>query len=167
MSKTPSRDPLRYSFNSYDEYACLKPSLLLIACLLFLSRGYVMPLIALATRLGGSTTDLSNLLSDTDPMLSYVLGAPSLALLYASIKRTPSSGRFVRWLWNNGRALLALIAIAQSIVPTSTLLLHAGMSLTSSNVPDFLVLLSNAQILIFSRTSQRIRDTFAQFPKPI
>jgi len=167
MAKKETRDPLLYSFSAYDQYACLKPSLLLIAALLFLSRSYVMPIIAAVTRFSGSTADLQNILPDANPVLGYLLGVPALALLYASIKRTPTSGRFVRWLWNNGRSLLVVITLAQSYVPIRELLLSVGPSLPSSSVADFLVVLVNAQILIFALTSRRVRDTFSQFPEPI
>jgi hypothetical protein len=162
-------NPLRYDLDAYDQYLSLKPPGLLILALLFLCRSYLIPIMMLATSLGGSRTEqFGALVYGGNPLVSLIAGIPALFVLYALRRRTPQSDRFAMWAWQHGRMLLSGSALAQ-LVPSVRALASDSFAFgggTEGAAALFSIFLA-AFLLLYVNVSSRVRDVFADFPAQI
>lgn len=150
-----------YSASHYDDHFCLKPPMLLWAAVLFLSRAITLPLIVGLGNFAGVNPDALSLLRRFWSM--EILPASILAaiVLYALLRRVPGASAPVRWLWAQGRVILALSAG----IDLALSLLAAAQSVNGGDV--FLNLASaafDAYFLLYLLFARRARDTFADFP---
>jgi hypothetical protein len=74
----------------------------------FLGRHWVLLVITLASR---RSPDAIQLASSSLSAAVLLLEAPVLALAYAGFSRHPSAGAILRFIWRNGRAILAATAV--------------------------------------------------------
>ena len=157
-----------YSFEEYDKYLCLKPTRGLWVVILFLLLPFVIKLLTfLFGRRGGDTTiirDIQNVLypNDLALMLAFLSSMPALIFIYAWIRRKPGAPANVKKICRNGAVMLSATAIMNVItifVPLLTGVIHrihwiswvqAGLSFV---------------IIAYLRSSQRVKDTFSDFPK--
>jgi hypothetical protein len=151
-----------YSLTSYDQYLCLKPPLMLWITCLYLSRALALPLFSgLASWSGTDTASLSQgafQLSAMPPAL------PAFLVLMALLTRSPSRGRFARWIWANSRTLLGLSAILDLALPGVLLLLGDGHALKQT-LGRLLSEAFDLYFLLFIACSQRTRDVFRSYPE--
>jgi hypothetical protein len=149
-----------YPPEAYDVNFCLKVSPALWAALAFLCRPYVVMIMSWANRRNRMQL-IEMFYSDRSAFALAALGAiPTLVLIIAYIQRRPSGGPSARWVWHHGRALLltsALINMAIALWP----MLNGSFEM--SNL-DFAQLFVSVLITYYALTSQRVKDTFADFP---
>jgi hypothetical protein len=150
-----------YSLTSYDQYLCLKPSLMLWIACLYLSRALALPFFfGMASYAGSNTASLSQgvfHISDLPPAV------PAFLVLVALLTRSPSRGKLARWLWARGRLLLALSALLDLALPGALLLLGDSHALTQT-LGRVMSEAFDLYFLLFIISSQRTRDVFRSYP---
>src|ERR1700679_1232453 len=105
-----SYDPRSYDPSNFDEEMCLKPPVLLWIVVLYLSRGIALPLaVGIGHVVGIDTAAMAALRGFWKPD-EFVPALAAVPVLFALFRRTPKASRTVRWLWANGRILLAVSA---------------------------------------------------------
>jgi cell division protein FtsW (lipid II flippase) len=130
--------------------------------LAFLCRTYLVMIMSLARR--GDRFGLIDLFyANRSAMALGALAAlPAIAVIIASVQRSPTAGSQTRWLWRNGRWFLlgsALANLAIALLP-----IKDGLyALSTLDVLQFSVI---SYILVYLFRSERVRDTFADFPAP-
>lgn len=151
----------KYGLDSYDDHLCLRPSKLLVACTLFLSRGVL--LLAVFGLIKG-VPDAVRPFVDADRLWEAAIAAlPAVGVLYALAARLPGAPTAVRWIWRNGRALLALSAVSYVALAAVRLGSDPQRWLASPLATKALVI-AEVAILVFVVLSARVRDTFLEFP---
>jgi hypothetical protein len=100
----------KYGLHSYDDFLCLRPPPLLIACLILLCRGLVL-FVGFGVA-GGVPAALNDLVDGDALYLGCLAAAPAALVLYAMAARAPTAAAFVRWSWRQGRALMSVSALA-------------------------------------------------------
>ena len=157
-----------YSFDEYDKYLCLKPPVELWLIVLYLLLPFVIkPLTFLFARRGGDITilkDIQNVLypNDLTLMLAFMASIPALIFAYAWTRRKPGASENVKKICRNGAVMLSATAIMNMIVifvPLLTGVLHRIH--WSGWVQAGLLFV----IIGYLHTSQRVKDTFSDFPK--
>jgi hypothetical protein len=151
----------KYGLDSYDDYFCLRPSWVLIACTVFLCRGLL--LFALFGLSGGVPTALSEVVDAGTLWRGCIAAAPAALLLYAMTARAPGAPTFVRFSWRNGRALLALSSLGYVALSVMQLGTDPRRWLFSPLATKALVAIELA-ILGYVLLSARVRQTFLEFP---
>jgi len=152
-----------YADSAYDNYFSLKPSLTLWLAVLFLSREITLPLIMGAARIAGVNDAASSLIRELWSLdFSMAPALPAAALLYLFIRRVPSASRLVRWAWSWGKMLLAIAAILD--VAASAAKLTRGGDIDDLTVITCMTIGIDLAIICYASKSQRVRDTFADFP---
>jgi hypothetical protein len=161
----PSYDRNAYHSSSFDDEFCLKPPALLWIVVLYLSRAILLPLAVGIGHYAGMSKETMPLLRvfwREDTLLPAILAGP---VLYALCRRQPSASRAVRWIWRNGRALLAAAAAAdivlnaQDLIPFSALDERTALPLAGAMIDAF--------FLTYVLVARRVRDAFCDFPAPL
>lgn len=129
----------------------------------FLSRHVIVALIVFAT--AKRSPEVVRLLGESYPWFMLPLELPAVALMLAGANRAPASGRAWRWIWANGRALVAVLATLHVGV--------AGWVLARSDVwntwPELFVAscaLIDVAIALAVLKDDFFRQLFADFPEP-
>ena len=152
----------RYHQSLYDDDYCLKPPTLLWLALAFLSRGALLPILAGLGHYARVNTDAVALMRGLwrpDQLFPALFAVP---VLYSLIRRTPRAARPVRWIWRQGRMLLA-VAAASDIA----LALYSLKPFGDFDGETFLALgacSTDAYFLLYALFARRLRDAFADFP---
>lgn len=149
-----------YDFNDYDRYNSLKISPALWFWVAYSMRHGLL-LFGLSISSFPHAIDWMNEFTEETYWAYFLCSIPGVFLLIATINRVPKAGVVMRWIWHNGRNLLA-----------SSLALHLMVSLTlTATNPNWH--LSASQIIfflfdvigfIYLFRSQRVKDVFADFP---
>ncbi len=151
----------KYNIPDFDKYLCLKLNSALWLVLLFLLRSYLILIASIVNR--RDPMALINLIyEDRLPMsLSAFASIPSLLVVYAWVKRKPGAANPVRWIWNHGSLLLSGSALLNCFV----VFLPVFMGLTHEiSIIAWVQFAIAVLIIIYLFTSQRVKDTFADFP---
>lgn len=149
-----------YPPEAYDANFCLRPSIAMWAAIAFLCRPYVVMIMSWANR--HDRMQLIELIySDRAAFALAALGAiPTLLLIIAYVQRRPSGGQTARRVWRHGRALL----ISSALINMAAALYHLlNRSVDVSNL-DMAQLFVSVLIVYYAVTSQRVKDTFNDFP---
>ncbi|HUN71586.1 MAG TPA: DUF2919 family protein [Steroidobacteraceae bacterium] len=155
--------PLAYSLSSYDDNFCLKPPALLWLAAAYLSRAVVLIVgadIASVTRLGANVATLLRGAVSIYALVPSVIAAP---VLFALVARAPGSPKPVRWVYAQGRTILAVAAVldcaaalaASGIANLDVVELSAGFLVTA---------VFDIYFLVYILATRRVRDAFASFP---
>jgi hypothetical protein len=151
-----------YSASSYDDHLCLKPPLLLWLAVVYLSRAVTLPAAMGIGTFAGVNADAIALFHGLWSIQTLLPSAIALCVLYALCRRVPSASMPVRWIWANGRILLAASA--------GTDLLLSLISLIQQGEIDDQTLMSlltgavDAYFLLYILLARRVRDAFSEFP---
>ena len=158
-----------YSPYSYDKHFCLKPSALLWAALLYLSRAITLPLIlgigAFAGSFAGARSDIRALFQPMFEVYTLLPSAIAALVLFALIRRSPHASGTVRRIWAHGRMLLALAAVLDLVVTLVNSPLAHGEINDQVKMP-LLTALFDAYFLFYVLLARYARDVFANFPAP-
>jgi hypothetical protein len=151
----------KYGLHSYDDFLCLRPSRLLIASLIFLSRGLL--LFALFGVSGGVPAALNGIVDAETLWRGCLAAAPAVLVLYALTARAPSAPALARWGWRHGRALMALSAVSYVALAVAQFGLDPRRWLNSSLAVKALLIVELG-IIGYVLLSSRVRQTFLDFP---
>ena len=153
----------KYGLDSYDDFFCLRPPRLLIACLIFLCRGFVIFVLVAASRgAPGRFDDLAN--ADTVNIGSSLAAVPAALVLYALGSRVPSAPAFVRWIWIRGRALVSLSAVAYIFSTLARLGSDPRAWASDTSLVANAMVLGELGIIAYVSLSSRVQQAFRDFP---
>jgi hypothetical protein len=150
----------KYPASAYDDNLCIKISIGLWLTIVFLLRPYVVMLLSFANM--SNTMELIHLLyvNDTTFALSAVAALPTVVLFITWTKRRPDSGRAIRWIWNHGRAFLAVSIVLNLII----VVISAFWARRGPQFADAIQAILIVYIILYLYRSERVRDTFQDFP---
>jgi hypothetical protein len=159
-------DVAKYGLNAYDDFGCLRPSMLLIASLIFLCRDLIFLVLLGVSRLIGASGEIAGLqdIVDGETLLSGCVAAvPAALVLYALGARMPTAPAFVRWIWGHGRSLIAVSALVSIVLAVMQYGSDPRRWLNSSLAVKAIVL-AELGIVAYVFLSSRVRQTFMDFP---
>jgi hypothetical protein len=152
----------RYPQSLYNDDDCLKPQALLWVAVVFLSRGALLPLVAGIGHYAHVDSDaIASMrgLWRPDQLVPALFAVP---VLYSLVRRTPRATQPVRWIWRNGRVLLALAAASDIALALYSLKPYADFG--DAAFETLSAGAADAYFLLYVMLARRIRDTFADFP---
>lgn len=159
-----------YSFSDYDQHLCLKVSPELWLVILYLLRPYLIwfSSLGLGGGLAGSgakgVEGLRIMIypDDFSLVLAMLATIPVMVFVYAWAKRKPGAVPRVRKLWHRG-ALFLIASAALNILVVFVPLL----TMVSHKIPlvNWVQVGISALVIWYLLSSQRARDTFADFPE--
>jgi hypothetical protein len=157
-----------YPFSAYDKYLSLKLDATMWLIIVYFLRPFILKVSTIQMGRGGVKSDsvsgLKNLVypDDFGFFLAFVATIPVLVLIFAYARRKPGASGLVRSLWRNGRNLLvaaALMNIVVIFIPFIANITH------SINVYGWVQLTAAVAIIAYLYSSERVTDTFADFPR--
>ena len=93
--------------------------------------------------------------------LGCLAAFPVIIVIIAYAKRKPGASDFIKKLWRNGANFLAAAAVFNIVALFVTLMRGAYFHITMFGWAQLIIAVS---IIIFLYVSQRVKDTFADFP---
>lgn len=161
--------PKKYAISSYDKNVCLKLNGMMWLIFLFILKPYVIALSTVANSLFSITSSSNRMPLITmfypdkgTMLLNIIAGAPVVFLIFAWFKKKPDSPEFIRFIWKNGRNLIAISAILNVCIIISPLLFGAESNIMTS---AWVQLLISVLIVIIVYNSSYIKDCFLDFPE--
>ncbi len=151
-----------YASSSYDGYSCLKPPLLLWVAMLYLSRGFTLPMAMGIGSYAGVDARAIALCRNLWSAYALLPSAVAAVVLLAAILRVPGASQGVRWIWARGRMLLVValgLDFAQLLVP-----LVAHGEFDDQVFLSLLAAAADVYLLLYILKARRVRDAFAEFP---
>ena len=156
-----------YSFSDYDKYMSLKLDLEMWLIIVYFLRPFILKVSTIQMGLGeksGSVSGLKDLVypNDFGFFIAFLATIPVLILVFAYVKRKSGASGLVRKIWHNGRLLLVVTAVLNLII----IFIPFLMDLTHRiNMLGWAQLAIAVFILFYLYATQRVKDTFADFPK--
>jgi hypothetical protein len=156
-----------YSYKDYDKFLCLKVSSEMWLIMLYLLRPYILLISTLRLgRGGGNSKGISGLKDMVYPDdFSLALGIfatiPVLILMYGLMKRKPGAPDYVQKIWRHGTWLLIAAAVLNIVIVFVPLLL--GL-IAQIHPAGWVQVVLPLPIILYLYFSQRVKDTFADFP---
>lgn len=156
-----------YSFKDYDKYFCLKPPAEFWLTVAFFLRPFILKVSSFQMGRGGSKTkDVSLLYDIAYPdnfsfFLAVLSTLPVVLLLVSFAKRKPDPSDLMRKLWRSGITLMVVTAILNILVVFLPVVLGKTHSI---HLYGWVQLGIVALIFGYLLKSQRLRDTFADYP---
>lgn len=153
----------RYDPSSYDDHFCLKPPGLLWLAVIYLSRAFILLVTYDVAPFANVRPEAVAMLRGTVSIYTLVASAVAAPVLYALIRRSPSSTTPVRWIWSHGRTFLALAGIfdcAVSVVASGVI----GGDVVDLQPLPLLAAAFDIYFLVYILATRRVRDSFADFP---
>jgi len=153
-----------YEFSAYDGNLALKVSPTLWLAVLFLIRPYLIMVLSFANRREPMAL-IEMFYADRLPMVVASIAAlPVILFLLSYIKRSKAENiSWARRLWHRGRELLMLSAVLNVLVVFFPYLVAQHYNM---NVVGMMQLLISLIVLLYLARSKRVKDTFADYPKP-
>jgi hypothetical protein len=153
---------LKYPLSAYDKYVCLDMSVGMWLVIAFLLRPYLIVIISLANRQDRMGV-IDMFYADRSHLALGALAAiPAVLVFIAWNKRKPGASAFARALWHRGRALLAVSAVLNAVIGLLPLLEGRPGGMDYFGVVQLVLC---GWILVYLHDSERVRDTFADFPE--
>jgi hypothetical protein len=153
-----TRRPVEYDLSDYHDDGTLRVSVSIIAMVLFLSRHVLLIFMGgVSTFKGAEVSGVEGLYSH--PML-LLASIPALLVLIAMLRRVATGGTLPRAIWRAGRWLLCIAAV----LDVALTLFLADFRANRISVQHVAVMIGDAFVLLYLLRSQRVRDTFADFP---
>ena len=157
-----------YSFSDYDKYMSLKLDFAVWLIIAYFLRPFILKVSTIQMGRGGVKSDsvsgLKDLVypNDFGFFIAFFATIPVLLLIFAYAKRKPGASGLVRKIWHTGRTLLIVTAVLNIII----IFLPFLMDLTHRiNMLGWVQLAIAIIIIYYLYTTQRVKDTFADFPK--
>ena len=157
-----------YSFRDYDKYMSLKLNLETWLIVVYFLRPYILKFSTIrlgkgaGPRAGMDGFKLLVYPDDFSLALGVIASIPVFLFLFVWIKRKPGAAEFVIKLWHKSVVILysaAALNIAIIFVPLLTSVTHRVQ--LGGWIQVGIALL----IILYLALSQRVKDTFADFPK--
>jgi hypothetical protein len=155
---------LKYPFSAYNKHLCLDLSIGMWLVLAFLLRPYLIMIMSVVNR--SNRMELINLFyADRSHLALGALAAiPAVLLVIAWNRRRPGAVRIVRALWRRGRELLAASTALNALVVLLPLLTGRSDGIDYVGIVQLGLC---AWILVYLYDTERVRDTFADFPEEV
>ncbi len=99
---------------------------------------------------------------DFSLFIAIVAALPVFPVIFAAFKRKPEASDLIRKLWRNGRNFITVAAVMNIII---LFVPFEHFSIYSFTRVDWIQLAIAVGIIYFMHTSQRVKDTFADFPE--
>jgi hypothetical protein len=156
-----------YSFSDYDKYMSLKPGLEVWLMIAYFLRPFILKISTIQMGRGaksGSVSGLKDLVypNDFGFFIAFLATIPVLILVFAYAKRKPGASGLVRKIWHKGRMLLIVTAVLNLIIIFVPFLVDLTYRM---NMLGWVQLAIAVYIIFYLYTTQRVKDTFADFPK--
>jgi hypothetical protein len=156
-----------YSFSDYDKYMSLKLDLEMWLIIAYFLRPFIMKVSTIQMGRGAKSDSVSGLKDLVYPddfgfFIAFLATIPVILLVIAYAKRKPGASGLVRKLWHHGRTLLVATAILNMIIIFIPFLMDLTYRI---NMLGWAQLAIAVFILFYLYTTQRVKDTFADFPK--
>jgi hypothetical protein len=154
----------QYPFSAYDQYLSLKMSATMWVATLFLARPFAILLASVANR--RDRTGLMNTFYH-DPVslaIDTFAALPAVLVVVAYMRRRPGAPQVFQDIWTHGRELLLLATLLNLI---SIFLPFFWNTQLRMGTPEFAKLAVTVVILFLLIRSNRVRDTFNDFPQPV
>jgi hypothetical protein len=156
-----------YSFSDYDKYMSLKPGLEVWLIIAYFLRPFILKISTIQMGRGaksGSVSGLKDLVypNDFGFFIAFLATIPVLILVFAYAKRKPGASGLVRKIWHKGRMLLIVTAVLNLIIIFVPFLVDLTYRM---NMLGWVQLAIAVYIIFYLYTTQRVKDTFADFPK--
>ena len=156
-----------YSFNDYDKYMSLKLDFELWLIIVYFLRPFIMKVSTIQMGRGAKSDSVSGLKDLVYPndfgfFIAFLATIPVLLLIMVYMKRKPGASAWVRKIWHKGTQLLLATAVLNMVI----IFIPFLMDLTHKiNMLGWGQLAIAAYIVFYLYTTQRVKDTFAYFPK--
>jgi hypothetical protein len=156
-----------YSFNDYDKYMSLKLDFELWLIIVYFLRPFIMKVSTIQMGRGAKSDSVSGLKDLVYPndfgfFIAFLATIPVLLLIMVYMKRKPGASGWVRKIWHKGKQLLLATAVLNMVI----IFIPFLMDLTHKiNMLGWGQLAIAAYIVFYLYTTQRVKDTFADFPK--
>jgi hypothetical protein len=156
-----------YSFNDYDKYMSLKLDFELWLIIVYFLRPFIMKISTIQMGRGAKSDSVSGLKDLVYPndfgfFIAFLATIPVLLLIMVYMKRKPGASGWVRKIWHKGKQLLLATAVLNMVI----IFIPFLMDLTHKiNMLGWGQLAIAAYIVFYLYTTQRVKDTFADFPK--
>ena len=156
----------KYSFSDYDKYVCLKPSLGFWLVIVYFLRPFILAISSVQMGRGAKNSTVSGLKDMVYPddfgfFLGFLAAFPIIPVIIAYMKRKPGASDSIKKLWNNGTKFLTSAAILNIVIIFIPPKIGASIHITILGWTQLGIAVS---IIIFLYTSQRVIDTFSDFP---
>ncbi|MDH3830296.1 MAG: DUF2919 domain-containing protein [Gammaproteobacteria bacterium] len=156
-----------YTFSDYDKYMSLKPNFDMWLIMVYFLRPFIMKISTIQMGRGtksGSVSGLKDMVypNDFGFFIAFLATVPVILLLFSYMKRKPGASRLIRKIWHSGRALLVVTAVLNVIIIFVPFLLDLTHSINMLGWGQLAIAL---YIIFYLYTTQRVKDTFADFPK--
>jgi hypothetical protein len=157
----------KYSFPDYDKNLALKLSVEMWLIIVYFLRPLVLKVLTIKMGRGatsGNTSWLKEIIypDDFGFFIAILAALPVIPVMIAYNKRKPGASDAIKTLWRNGTNFLSVAAILNIIVIFIPLVVKPFYHIT---MLSWIQLAVAVGVLIFLRTSQRVKDTFADFPE--
>jgi hypothetical protein len=154
-----------YPASHYDDQLCLKPPLLLWVAIFYLSRTVTLPIAMAMSHFAGVDPSAIAVMRGLWTVNGLVPSLIAVALLYAVCRRAPTASKPVRWIWANGRVVLAVSAILDAILLGIALIKQGEIN--DQALISMLAAAGDLYFLVYILVARRVRDAFAEFPPPL
>jgi hypothetical protein len=155
-------DPNSYPPSSFDDDFCLRPPLLLVIILLYLSRAAFLPIVTGIGHYAGVNEDAMRVLRASWQPATLLVSLPALPVLYALCRRLPSASQAVRRAWEHGRILIAISIAIDIVLNVRELIPFTGLD--DQSLLPICGGVADLYFLIYVLAARRVRDTFCDFP---
>ena len=151
-----------YSYKDYDKNLSLKAGHGLWLVVLYLLHPYILLLSALRSS-QGEAASLKNMVYPDNFSLTLAILAtiPALCFIYAWTRRNPGASNIVQYIWRNGSMMLTLTALLNVATVFVPLLLDIKHKI---HMIGWAQLAISILVIVYVQFSQRVKDTFADFP---
>jgi len=156
-----------YGFSDYDKNFALKIHLDLWLVILYLLRPFVLMASAIRMGRGASGVQGASGLRDLiypdnfSLFLGMAAAIPVFIILFAYVKRKPGASDLIRKIWRHGMLILVCAALLNIAIVFLPLLLG---TVGSINIYGWGQLGIALVIIGYLYSSERVKDTFADFP---
>ncbi len=152
-----------YTFDDFDKYASLKFNATIWIVIAFLIRPYVVVVSSLANR--SNRMEFINLVYSDFKFLSMsaLAALPAILLIYAWARREPGVPQHVKHIWKVGKILLLVSTLGNAVIAIVTLLQGNAYRFEYAALVQLII---SGLIVVYLFRSQRVKDAFADFPKP-
>jgi len=160
----------KYTISDYDANTNLKVSSELWLVMVYFLHPLMLMITSVQIGRGAKNSNVSLLKEAMYPdnfslFIAIVAALPAILVIFTTFKRKPEASDLIKKLWRNGANFLtasAIISITTLIKPLSQITLNHIAMIDLTHGIQLVIAIG---ILIFLHTSQRVKDTFADFPQ--
>ena len=156
-----------YTFSDYDKYMSLKLDLEMWLIIAYFLRPFIMKISTIQMGRGAKSGSVSGLKDMVYPndfgfFIAFLATIPVLILVFSYAKRKPGASGLVRRIWHKGRVLLIVTAVLNLIIIFVPFMVDLTYRI---NMLGWAQLAIAIFIIYYLYATQRVKDTFADFPK--